>query len=415
MLATPRRHPRPSEGRGVALPESEPGQPIAAGTTLPQIPVLPAIIARPVLIGVSAVVGGVLGLLLAGSGGYQATTVLQVGTAGSDSGRVEQIAQTIQRLVTTSAVLDRGAAELGVPARALQGQVAAEWQEDTDLVIVRFTGETAEAAVEGANAVAQATVDANRAAIGRQLVELRADADALLTRETLSDSDAEAARRRELGAALASRQDAVSAGTSGVFLADPAARAHPAGLDRVTGTVAGELGGGLLGAMLAVGLGWRGVRARRVHRVSSFLPGVTAGTVALAADVAGRAVQEDLPCVVVVALPGTQQDSRSVAEAVARLVRGHGKQVEVVDLINSDPAEQRRSVLSHETRASVRQVYGADVAVAVVMADDHQLAMIAGQSGFELVLVVQASTRLSAVAALVARFDRVRPAVVLVS
>ncbi|MCW2615767.1 MAG: hypothetical protein JWN08_2761 [Frankiales bacterium] len=377
------------------------------------LPVVASVAARPTWLAAAALVGVAVGVLASGGGGYTASTSLQISGTGSDSLRVKQVAQTVERLATSSGVLDAAAQERGVPASTLAGRVSAAWQEDTDLVTVSATGPDAAAAAADANAVAEAAVATSREGVEDQLQDLRRDANRLLTVERLSDADAEAARKSQLGSSLASRQDAVSAQTNGLFVADPAVSAAPGGLGRTTGAVAGLLGGLLLAALASVAAGTRWLRLGRGTRVVRLLPDVEVATPAQAAEVAGQVVQSRTSCLAIVSLPGTgTATSLTFALVVADFVREHGRSVTVVDVASLPSAEARRGVLRHDARTDVQETFGTDVAVVVVDSQDDAFQMLVGQGGFMAAVVGRPRTPLQSLVAAVSSLDRTRPVVI---
>ena len=380
----------------------------------PALPVVAAVAAHRGLLLVGAAVGALLGVLLAGGAGFAATTTLQLTNAGSDSVRVKQVGQTVQRLVTSSQVLASAAKVGGVTPDDLAGRVSALWQEDTDLVVVSAKAKDAETAVQDANALAQAAVRTNQERVQSRLRQLRLDADRLLTGAPLADKNAEAARRSQIGSALASRQDSVSADVDGITVADPAVSAVPAGLDRKTGGLAGLLGGTLLAGLGAVTLGARALRVGNAKQVQALLPGVALTSPDQAAVVAGHIVESATSCVAVVHLPGAQQSAVPFAIGVADFVKGHGRTVTVIDTASLPTREARRDVLRHDLRTQVRETFGTDVLVVVVGSDEDACGMLVGQSSLHAVLVArQRRTPFLALTRALSALDKAEPVVVL--
>ncbi len=383
-------------------------------TATPALPVVAAVAARRGLLLVGAAVGAMLGVLLAGGAGFTATATLQLTNAGSDSVRVKQVAQTVQRLATSSQVLAAAAKVAGVTPDDLGGRVTALWQEDTDLVLVSAKAKDARTAVQDANALAQAAVRSNQERVQSRLRLLRLDANRLLTSQTLTDNEAEAARRSQIGSALASRQDLVSADIDGITVADPAVSAAPAGLNRTTGGLAGLLGGILLAGLGAVVLGARSLRVGNAKQVQALLPGVAVTSPDQAAEVAGHVVESATSCLAVVHLPGAQQAALPFAIDVADYIKGHGRTVTVMDTASLPTREARRDILRHDLRTQVRETFGTDVLVVVVGSEEDACGMLVGQSNLHAVLVARRRrTPFPALLRALSALDKAEPVVVL--
>lgn len=380
----------------------------------PALPVPAAVMARLPWLLVGALAGGLLGGVLAGGSGSVATSTLQVTNGGADSARVRQVAQTLQQLVKSSPVLESAARARNMSATDLSGRVTSSWVTESDLVTVSVTGVDGPTAVADVNAVAEAAVGVTRANVRARLSQLRVDANRLLTKETLANKDAESARRTAIGAALAARQDSVSADTEGIVIADPAVSAVTAGLSRSTGAVAGLLGGLLLAMLLAVLAGARALRVGSGRQVHALLPHADLSTTGDAAKVAGHVVESGTSCLAIVSLPGAHDVSASFAMDVADFVKGHGRSVTVIDTSSLPTEQARRDVLRYDARTNVRDTYGTDVLVAVVDSEEDACGMLVGQSNLRAALVArQRRTPMKALVAALSSLDGAEPVVIL--
>ncbi len=386
------------------------------GDQLPtrSLPVVAAVLARPLWLLLGASLGLLLGALLAGNAGFNATSTLQLGNIGQDSARAKQVAQTAQRVVTSATVIEAAAAASRVSAGDLGSRVSARWEPDTDLVTVLVTDRSPKVAVAQANAVALATVNFNRANVQNRLSRLRKDVDRLLSDDRLTNDAAEAARRAQIGSALATRQDAVSADTDGVFVADPAQVATPAGLGWQSGGLAGLLAGVLLAALAAIVAGARRLRVGSRRELRALLPEVAVASPADAGQVAGSFVESGVPCLAVVSLPGSREQAATFATDVAQLVKGHGLTVTVLDVASLATREARFSALCHDARNNVPDVYGTETLIVVVESVDEAIGMLVGQSNLRAALVVRArQSQLRSLVQALSAFNRADPLVIL--
>lgn len=381
---------------------------------VPSLPVQSAITARIPWLVVGALVGALMGAALAGASGSVATTSLQIINGGGDSSRVKQVAQTVQRLVTSSPVIQAAAVARGTSMTDLAARVSAVWVTDSDLVTVSVAGADAPSSVEDANAVAQAVVLVNQRDVAKRLVQLRVDANRLINSETLSNAEAEAARRAQIGYALASRQDAVSADAEGIVVTDPAVSADPAGLDRKTGAAAGLFGGLLLAMLLAILVGTRALRVRSARQVRALLPDVTLGSAAHAAELAGDVVESNASCLAIVALPGAHDAGAPFAMDVSDFVQSHGRTVTVIDTSLLASKEARRDVLRFDARSKARETLGTDILIVVVESRDEAFGMLVGQHSLRAAVVVrQRRTPFRALVRAISALEGAEPVVIL--
>lgn len=374
------------------------------------LPPLAAVAARPLLLLLAALLGATAATFTIPDADYAASAVLQFSNTGSDSLRVKQVGQTVERLAVSSRVVGAAAQARRLPAPSLAQRVTAEWQPDSDLVVVTVTGPDGPSASADADAVAAAAIRSNIASVQLQLRELRQASNRLLTVERLADPAAEAARRTQLGAALASRQETVNAQNNGLFIADRATGASLQGLSSLTRALVGMLAGLLLGALAAVLLGNRGLRLFGPARVNRILPGLVTLRPDQAAEVAGQLVESNTACLAVVNLPGALlETSRSFALDVADYVGVHGRSVRVVVVDELADEVERRAALRRGARTDVRGAFGTDVVVLVVDSSDPGFAMLVGQAGFTACIVGARRTRLQSLLAATAKLDRARP------
>jgi capsular exopolysaccharide synthesis family protein len=106
---------------------------------------------------------------------FEASTLLQVNTAGIDTGvspdfsQPQSNIQAVATFVSTSAVADEAARRLGLPPGSLLGAASADADEETGFVTLTATGPTSKRAADTANAFAEA-LNAAREKRGREAV-----------------------------------------------------------------------------------------------------------------------------------------------------------------------------------------------------------------------------------------------------
>lgn len=414
--------------RATAVDERGPGRPDVPGPDAPDgvalrrrplradrpLPPLAAVLARPLVLLLAALIGTAAGTFTVPEPTFAASAVLQFTNTGSDSLRVKQVGQTVQRLAVSTEVVTAAAQVRRTTAPSLAARVSATWQQDSDLVTVTVRGPDALAAITDVNAVAAAAIRSNTASVETQLRELRRAANRLLTVEQLDAPEAEEARKAQLGAALAARQDAVNAQDNGLFIADAASSAAPQGTSRLVRALVGLLTGLLLGAFAAVLLGHRGLLVSGPSRLGRVVPELPVVRPEQAPELAGELVGTDVACLALVTLPGALlETAQDFACEVADHLRVHGRSVLVVDLDAMEDAAERRRTLRSGAREDVRGAFGTDVVVLLVDSGAPEFGMLVGQGGFRSCLVSGPRTRLRDLLGGVAKLARTGPVAVI--
>ncbi len=375
-------------------------------------PPLEAVWARWTWVVAGAVLAGMLSFLVPVSEQSTASAVMQLSNGDVDSLRAKQLGQTVERTVTSEAVMAVAAATRGINAADLRNRVAAKWEVDTDLVIVTVTGSDPQATVKDANAVADAVLIAGEQQARDRLSQIQRDSNDLVKSGALKDAAAEAARRSQLGASVAGRQDSASSTSTAVALLDPAVEAQGAGLSRSLRLVLGLVAGILLAAAAAVLIPMERRRARSVREVAGLSTDVKVATFdGSVGDLAGRLIESDRQNLAIVALPETGEEAAAFAEEVAVVVRHHGASVAVVSPVHREDGER---TLGRAGRARIRRELEADVLVAVVPDEDWALRLLRGQTGLHVVVVAgRGHTRLGDIWRSTTALDLAHPTVVI--
>jgi hypothetical protein len=372
------------------------------------------LLARPVLLVVSAIIGAGLGFVVSGNGGYQAQAVLQFNADSTDSVLVKQTGQTLARTAVAMDVVDAAEVSLGTGETDLNGRVTAEWTSDTKLVVVTVKADSEAAAIADANAVAGAVVDTTEAGIRAQLAAAGVESNKILNSQQLDSTEAEAARRSQIGNALASRQDAIASQAGDLSVIDPASTASSAGLTKPLGAAIGLTVGLLLAGLASLLLGVRGLYARSPRTLHQLVPDVDLRSPAQAAQIAGQFTESGKDALTVVATEGAADQALLLAKDVADFLRAHNKTVALVGPVDPDDRTATFGILRHHVRDDVRREVGSDVLVVVVSADSDASALLEGQSNHQALIVIRRKrTRMSAVLRALKAYGRATPVLVL--
>ena len=379
-----------------------------------RLPPMGVLLARPILLLVCALVGALFGFALSGNGGYQAQAVLEFNAPGTDSVLVKQTGQTLARTAVSADVIQSAQKDRGEDGGDLADRASAEWASDTKLVTVTVTAATPDAAVADANAVAQTVVSLAESSIRARLAAVADESDRVLNSQQLSSAGAEAARQSQLGSSLASRQDAIAAQSGDLSIADPATVGTAAGLSKSMGAAVGLVAGLLLGGLVSLLLGLRGLRVYSERTLRAMLPGVELSSPSQAAQLAGEAIESGRNSVAVIFAKEAADQAIALAEDITAFLRAHGKSVTFVGPI--DPADRRVAldVLRHDIRDDVRGHFDADMLVLVVPAESDAAALLQGQSNLRaLVVIRRRSTLIASALRVMESFGRAEPVLVL--
>ncbi|MGV0835528.1 hypothetical protein [Mycolicibacterium thermoresistibile] len=370
--------------RGAPGSAARPGeQPHMRASPLP----IGLVLARPVLLSLCVVAGGIVGFTAWDGGkGYEATSLVEFTTNSQDVALVRLEAQTLAEKMTTPAVLERAAAYLAEPVPHLVAGTSAKRFDESYLISVTATGADAESAIARANAVAQAGVDELRDSVLWRVGIATMDGNSLLQTEGLSDPDAEAARRAQVGTAIGGRQEGLKGQSGSWSVARHAADASPAGLTRPLTTAVGLAVGLFVGCLAAVLLGTRGLRPRSAAAVRRLAPGVEVLTPAQTPQLAGRMAETGESYLVVVTTRGASTASDEFVGDLTRLLGMHDK---TVTTVAAPASPDESSVRFLRVDALTEPDVDSDVLLLRVDAGTESAAMLEGRSGFRTVIVMR--------------------------
>lgn len=372
------------------------------------------LLARPALLLVCALIGALIGFGVSGGGGYKASTVIEYTVTSPDSNVAKQTGQTLARTAVNQTVLDQAAATLQTTATDLSARLSAKWETDTRLVTVTVTAPDEAQAVNSANVVASTVISVAQAGRQAALTTALQDSTSVLNDQTLPQTDAELARKNQLGAALGTRQDAIIGQTNALSVTDPATAATPAGLGRPIGAAIGLVAGLLLGGLAALLLGLRGLRVSSGRALRTLLPHTEVNGSGQVAKLAGECLDSRIDTVAIVAAPGVIAQSKAIGEELAGFVNAHGRRVIVIQPEQVEDRAAALGLLGRDVREDVMLQNGADLLVAVVVADSDAAALLEGQSDVRAHVVVQnGRTTLSRTLHILESFSRARPTLVL--
>jgi hypothetical protein len=362
-------------GRGVRKPQRS-------------IPPIGAMLARPLLLTLWVLIGGIVGFAVWGGKGYQATATVEFTSGGNDVALVQLEGESLAQKITTEPVIQRAATSIGQPVDELGEHVTATWQPQSLMVGVTAVATNGEDAVARANAVAQAAVGVVSDAVDQRLQAASSSANSMLLDQALADPDAELARRSQLGTSLGERQSSLGAESQSVYVSKAAHDAKPAGLTRSLSTAIGLAAGLFAGCLIAVLLGARGLRASSMGAVRRLAPGVEVHTPSEAPQVAARMVEGDESYLAVVVTRRASNVADVFTANLERILRAHGKTVTIVH-----PAatvdDETAPLLRVDAPDHVGDLVGTDVLVVVLDAGTESAAMLEGQSGFRMVILMR--------------------------
>jgi hypothetical protein len=378
------------------------------------LPPLGVLLARPLLL-VGALVGGALiGLALTTSGAYKADAVLEFTAPGIDSGLVRQIGQTLARTAVASDVVQSAETASGASDRTLGNRVTAKWVTDTQLITVSVTASGPEAAVRDANAIAEAVVSHQANDTRTHLKQALDEFNAALKDQTLTNPDAEAARRAQLGNSFALRQDAITAQSGQVAVLDAATVAGPAGLTRPMGLILGAALGLLAAALVSALLGVRGLRVRSTWTLRYLLSAWRIASPGQAAEIAGRIIESRKNAVAVIATEEAEEATIDFASEIQEWLEAHGRSVRAVNLVGAHDSAASLRLLRHDVRDDVERTLGTDLVVYTVDADSKAATLLHGQSNLRaLVVARRRRTRLESALRALRSFAPARPVLIL--
>ncbi|SDS59611.1 hypothetical protein SAMN04488570_2235 [Nocardioides scoriae] len=385
--------------------------------------------------------GAVLAVLLsAGPATYEATGVLQISSSTTDSARVKQVAQTVERTATSSRVIDRAASARGTTEAELAPRVTALWQTDTDIVDVTVTGADEDGVVADANAVLRSLDAYYRQQTQDAVSALRQSGNELLNNGELDNPTAEEARRAGVGQALAAQQGEAASSTTAVSALADATSATTVGLSTPVSAVLGLFAGLVLSSAVALLLPFRRRAVRRASDVPLLLPG-TSGVDGKggSAEVAGLFLESDRRDIAVVAMPGAEEAATTFGADLVALLHAHGVTASMTNLLSTDNAAigvHKRTpetvprtaaaapysdlaairVLGHAGRHDTRARLNVATLVMVTGARSESLGLLAGQREVQAVVVtVPRGHSVNKLSGVVAQLRHAAPVVAVVS
>jgi capsular polysaccharide biosynthesis protein len=409
-----------------SAPEDSPGRVPAAGISNSagllggnRLPPIGVLLARPLLLGLCALLGAIGGYLLtAGDQDSAATATILFATPAANRDLVALDGATLARSIAPAWVLQKAATSLGEQPKDLEQQTSVVWQQGTRLLNVTVRAETGDQAIKRANAVTDAAITASSEARNQGLMAAVQDANALIADTPLGDPDAEVARRNQIGASLAERQNQIQAESISLFVISSATEATPVGLSTTKGTVVGLVSGLFAGALLAVLMGSRGLRVPAPGAMRRLVPDVDVLSSSDLPQIAGQLVEAGETRVVVIATRGANLSALTVSEDLQRLLAAHGKSTTTASAdLSKDPALTallRADALSRDTLRGSR--LDTDIVLLNVNDGTEAASMLKGRAGFSTVIVVRRrKTPLSSALAAYRSFARTRSFLVVAS
>lgn len=335
------------------------------------------------------VLGGLIFAILAcllsvfgGSGEYRSTAILQTGSNTQDSTRVTQMTAASAALAQSSTVLTAAAKELGLTLQDLRDRtdISTTTDEGTSAGLVQITVQAPQAAqaVRQANEIAdQVIAEAQALASARQSYLLRSG-NSVTQNNTLADKTAETSRLDALGEQIAQQQGAAIASGADVSVLSEADEASQVTISTSVALILGAVGGILLGALLALGLGIGRHKLANDSELAILSPDLAHRSTLIAAEEAGRVLTERASGLVVLSMPGSETEARAYADQVSKVIAARGLPTNLHQARSSDDLK----VLN---RAGL---LGEPIQVVLAGVDGDTLAAVAGQLTVRTLIVV---------------------------
>lgn len=379
-----------------------------------RVPPAGLLLARPLLLVIFLMLGAVAGGALSGGGGFKAKAVLHFTTPGTDSTLVKQTGQTLALTAISENVLSAVEKAAKAPNGSLSGNVSAEWQSDTELVTVTATSPSAAAAQMQANAVADAVVSMTNSDVNQQLTAARAQFNRILNSEKLDAAGAESARQNQLGQALAAREDEIASASGSITVRDRADGSSVAGLTRTLGAAIGAVAGLLLGGLVSLLLGLRGLRAFSERTLRNLVPDAAVSSPSRAAQLAGQLIESRKGFLAIVVMEGADEHGLAFSHDVADFLRVNGRLIREVSPAEVQDRQATFDLLQYDHRTDVRGSMHVDLVVAVIPAGSVACQMLEGQSNLRAVVMMRrGSTPVLSALRTMQAFERAEPILIL--
>jgi hypothetical protein len=354
----------------------------------PPLPPIAVILARPVILAVCAALGALIGFTVSDGGGYKAVASVEFTVDGNDVALVEVEGKTLADRMTTPAVISRAATSIDESPIEIDAATSSEWVPGSTLVEVTAEAPTPDRAWIRANALVEAAVADFRDDVRRRLEIAAADANSLIAEQALADTDAETARRTQVGTSLGDRQSALADQSASVSVARKATEARSAGLTVGMGTAIGLAAGLFFGCLIALALGSRGLRAWSLTTLRRFAPSVDVSTAAQLPKLVGELAESGESKVVVIAPRQDREMSERFASEVQRLFALHGKSA--LTICPPVTATEASDALLKGDRSGIeREGVGPGTLLVVVELHTEAATILQGRSGFRTIVLLR--------------------------
>lgn len=219
---------------------------------------------------VGAVVGGVIG----GNSPATATALLRVQSTANNGDGLTQAQQSALTETGTSEVFQAAAKQLRSSEGDLRARTELAAVPQSLMISASVTGDSPEAAANATNVFAQAAVAASNARVAADLNSLSEQTSQIIRGSHLNNPQAEQARVAALGQALASSQANTLAQSRQLTVVQPATAAGVKQTSAAVLVVLGAVGGGLVGAGIALLVGGRRGRMGKLAEMRRLYPNV---------------------------------------------------------------------------------------------------------------------------------------------
>jgi hypothetical protein len=390
------------------------------------------------VIAAMVVAGAALGVLAVRDSPYAAVTTLRVDTAGFGEVAQQSIVETTRELVDSNRVYAKVVGDAPGAIEELRQRTTVDPVASSSVLEIAVSAQTAEQAEQDVDALAEAAITVIRELADEQYTAAGVAGRQALETGVLPDPVAEQARRDQIGVAIATQQDNALRLSAQLSRIGEVLPATPTGLgSRIAATI-GALTGALIGAVLALLLGVGRRRIRRLADVHAVAPGLVPcepmdydkGVMRVAAECSRLAH----PLVVVLALPGAEDDLKAAVDELRSALYADGNQpfrIDATAALVAETEQRRRSgpsgqqspsqlsspvpALGMPQRATDLDEANSDTLLVTGEAEDRVVTMIGDRADIILLVAQPRVTRLGQLARITTGLGDGRPPVVVLA
>ncbi|MDN5762576.1 MAG: hypothetical protein L0H41_09705 [Microlunatus sp.] len=280
----------------------------------------------PIAIGL---VGGAAGLVAGSTAKPSAEALLRVESSAADGAAMKIVQESTMLELDTAPIYNAGAEATGTTPADLRARTQIAAVPDSQLISVTVTAGTAEQAIAEADAIADTGIEINEARIDGELDQVTKSTRKLIKNNKLSDKSAEQSRVSRLGDTLGQNQSNLVVGSRNLVLLHSAEAASLLPSPLLLGAL-GLVGGGLLGAVIALLLGARRGSIQSVREMHQLYPNASVVD-RLDLETVISLESENASVVYIAAVGQDPHELEPIADAVRTQFLAHGREVDGYD------------------------------------------------------------------------------------